>query len=451
MNANPRRAVLDTAPPPEPQSGSALLIAMFVLVLLTAMGSALLFLSRHEARMSQASLRAKKAFFLAEAGVEDARTALFQANGTGPFADDLLAAAGANGVIDFDPATVAATYSGDDVTGFTGTGDDVALRAVQALGGPGNPGWYTAYLTNDPLDGPSNLVDSNDRVMVTGVGAGPQRSYEVVQAILEPFRFIPGVPAAALTMLGPDPHYDNGSSSAQEHSGDDCGVAGGPFAPVVGAIGSDASQDVKDGMHRPEDFEAGSWDGEDTIGDLTNPADPIVADAGHGTIDDIWTDCEKLKKLVDFLELASDYYCNADLHPCSFPVAAPDNVIFVDGDLTNTPPGPNQGILVVTGVLDYKGNTEWDGAVLVIGEGKMLRSGGGNGKPSGAVVVANIDPTPNGPSNDRSDWCTNPPDGFGSAWYETGGGGNSETQWCTAKLDAANSIRSYRVTEFVQR
>ena len=32
-------------------------------------------------------------------------------------------------------------------------------------------GWYVAFLTNDPLDGRGNLTDSNDRVMITAVGA----------------------------------------------------------------------------------------------------------------------------------------------------------------------------------------------------------------------------------------------------------------------------------------
>jgi len=139
MSPRDHRPARAGADPPDAQSGSALLIAMFVLVLLTAMGSALLFLSRHETRMSQASLRAKKAFFLAEAGVEDARTTLFLANGDQPFSDDLLAAAGPDGTIDFDPTAIAATYgTQDDVTGFAGAGDDVPLRAVTALGGPAN-------------------------------------------------------------------------------------------------------------------------------------------------------------------------------------------------------------------------------------------------------------------------------------------------------------------------
>ena len=127
-----------------------------------------------------------------------------------------------------------------------------------------------------------------------------------------------------------------------------------------------------------------------------------------------------------------------------------DDVVFIDGDLAGTPSGSYSGILVVTGELTYNGNTGWDGVILAIGEGRIVRSGGGNGNPSGSVVVANIDPSPSGPSTDRSDWCTTSPDGFGQAYYDASGGGNSTIEWCTNWINIANSMRSYKVLEFVQ-
>jgi hypothetical protein len=434
------------------ERGSALVMALFVLVLLTGMGAGLLFLSQQEAKMGRAGLRVKKAFYLAEAAVEDGRTALFLVNGEEAFTDDLEAAAGANGDVDFDPAALEALYDpAGNVVGFTGYGDDVPIRAFTALGGPANPGWYTAFLTNDPVDGVVDTDDTNGRIMITGIGAGEDRSYEVVQAILEHFTFLPEVPAAALTLLGPDPHFDNGNSNAQSHTGDDCGVAGGPFAPIVGTVSSSANAAVQESMQRPDAFSSGSFDEEDTIGDLTDPANPIVAGAGHGTIDPLWLDCQALKKLVEFLAISADSYCNADTDSCSFPATGPSDVVFIDGDMSNSPSGEYSGILVITGELSYHGNTGWDGIILAIGEGRIIRQGGGNESPSGAVVVANIDPTPDGPAADRSDWCTTPPDGFGEAFYDVSGGGNSTVQWCTALIHGANAVRSYKVTEFLQR
>ena len=75
------------------EQGSALLLAVFVLVLLAGMGTALLFLSHTEIEMSRADLRGKQAFYLAEAGLEAARLTLFDSNKGDTFNDDLEAAA----------------------------------------------------------------------------------------------------------------------------------------------------------------------------------------------------------------------------------------------------------------------------------------------------------------------------------------------------------------------
>jgi len=429
-------------------------MAVFVLVLLTGMGTALLFLSRNESKMGQASLRLKKAFYLAESGIEDARVTLFQVNTDDDFNNELIDAAGDNGTFDLDPAALAVVYAPDGtVTGLQGSGDDAPLRPLTELTTPDGTGWYATFLTNDAIDAANPLTDSNGRVVLTAVGAGRDRSTEVVQAILRPYIPLPPVPAAALTLLGPDPSFDNGTSNAQTHTGNDCGEAGGSFAPIVGTVGGPAADGVRGDMHRPEKFSAGpapEWAGPDTIGDLTDDSGGIVGDAGNGTIDPIWTDCAALADLMENLAFNADYYCDSDLAACEIPGWAANSIVFIDGDLAGTPAGTYTGILAITGTLTYNGNTGWDGAILAIGEGSIDRSGGGGGTPSGGVVVANIDPTPDGVNADKSDWCTTPPDGFGQAVYDASGGGNSTVEWCTNSLDIANSIRKYRVVEFLQ-
>ena len=123
------------------------------------------------------------------------------------------------------------------MTGFTGYGDDVPLVDTAAFGN----GWHIAFLTNDPVDGRTNLVDSNERVMITSFGAGPDRSVEVVQAIVELRDIFPSTPPATITILGPNPVFVGGTSAAKEFIGNDCDGSGGIpgfFAPVIGAIGS---------------------------------------------------------------------------------------------------------------------------------------------------------------------------------------------------------------------
>ena len=127
------------------ERGSALLLAIFLLVLLAGTGIALHALGRNELFMSWATQQSKQVYFLAESGVEASRQALFDANTDGAFDDDLVAAAGGDGTIDFDPETVRPVYdSGGSVTGFTGYDDDQPLVDVTAFGA----GWYAAFLKN---------------------------------------------------------------------------------------------------------------------------------------------------------------------------------------------------------------------------------------------------------------------------------------------------------------
>jgi Tfp pilus assembly protein PilX len=79
-------------------------MALFILTMLTGAGTALLFMSRHEIRVSQVGLQSKQAFYAAEAGLEEGRTLLFQGETNDDFGDELTAAAGPDGTIDFDPA-----------------------------------------------------------------------------------------------------------------------------------------------------------------------------------------------------------------------------------------------------------------------------------------------------------------------------------------------------------
>jgi Tfp pilus assembly protein PilX len=438
------------------ERGSALVLALFVLALLTGMGTALLFRSQHEARMGKASLRSKQAFYMAEAGIEDGRVTLYNLNTNTDLSDDLVAIA-VDGTIDFDPDNLQVNFDSDGTaSSLSGFNDDIPLRGLTTISDATTrtTGWYAAFMTNDPPDGVDQTSDSNSRVMITGVGGSRDASVEVVQAIVEPYRFLPEVPSAAITMLGPMPIYDNGTASAQSNSGNDCGQSGGAYAPVVGAIGATATGSVVDGAHNldPEHFDSGPFGGTGTIGDLTDPTDPIVDQSGHGTIEPAWTDCLSLKALVLKLASTADFYCNSDSGSCALPATiAPDDIVFIDGDLANTPNGSYTGILVVTGRLTYKGQTDWEGVLLVIGEGSLERSGGGNGLPSGSVIIANIDPTPNGPNVAKADWCSSSPDGFLQADYQVSGAGSSEVQWCTGNINNANSIRTYRVVEFLQR
>ncbi len=351
-------------------TGSAMIMAVFVLVLLTGMGTTLLFMTQSELQMSQANLRSKQVFYLAEAGMEAGRATLLELNGAGSFSDDLATYAGADGILDFDPDALQATYdAGGNVTGLIGYGDDLPLIDPTVFG----DGWYAAFLTNDAVNGAST-TDTNNRVMITGVGLDSENSLEIVQAIVKR-RIV--IPPAAIMMLGPTPSFVSGHSNPKLYVAEDCAGSGEPglYAPVVGVIGGAAETLVESGIGSDPAFSSGPYVGEDTFADLTDPAEPTYS----GPLDSVWTDCQALHDLVEDIRGLADVVCT-DGTSCTLPPSSPSRIIFVDDDYTLNESG--EGLLLVTGDLTTHGGISWDGMMWIIGTGQYRRNGGGNGLTS---------------------------------------------------------------------
>lgn len=334
--------------PPEEkaQDGSALLVAIFVLFLLSSMGAALLFLADSDVKMNKAGLRAKAAFYQAEAGLENARNALRVQNLASAmpfnFNDELTVAAGSGGVIQLDPATVAPVYNAaGNVTGFTGYGNDVPLVSYTSFNG----GWHAAFLTNDPLDTWTNTTDSNDRLMITAIGATSDRSVEVIQAIVDQIT-LPTLPAT-ITMLGASPSsFGGGSSGAKRYDGDDCDGASpymgipGLSMPVVGGIGAASETWLESEMaSKGGTYNSDGLSGDDTIDNSASTADP------HWSvlIDPQWTDCSDLQSMAASVKAGADYVCTT-VSPCShFGSSTINTVTFVEGDLDLGPGDSGKG------------------------------------------------------------------------------------------------------------
>jgi hypothetical protein len=431
------------------ERGSALILAMFVLLLVTSMGIALLFLGQNELRMSATDLRSKQSYFLAEAGIEEGRKTLFDTNGDGPFDDDLTNHAGVDTVIDFDPATVLPQYDGQgQLTGFTGFDDDVALIATSQLG----DGWYAAFLTNDPGEagGIADTNDTNDRVMITGVGAAGDGSFEIVQAIVEPSPPFPGEVPATITMFGPNPSFDDVDNALKVFNGFDCSGAGIPgfSVPVAGLIGTPSENVVEGSLNVNTTYTGAGGVNHWTVSDLTDSTDPGIVASSIGTIDDDWRDCEALLQMTEEVRAVADVVCLEGL-PCALPPSAPDRVVFAEGDFTLDSTMSGAGMIWVSGTLTMDGATDWNGLIVVVGEGAFVRSGVGTGRVSGATIVADIA----GPDNSygTADDCTGGSNGFAQAVHSEIGGGTGETVYCNADVLAATPLTKYSVVDFRQR
>ena len=107
------------------------------------------------------------------------------------------------------------------------------------------------------------------------------------------------------------------------------------------------------------------------------------------------------------------------------------------------------GLLWTTGRLTVDGATNWNGIIIVAGEGEFIRSGAGTGQITGGTVVADIA----GPDNtyDTADDCTGGSAGFAPAVFNESLGGTGLTVYCNADVLAATPITKYAVVEFRQR
>ena len=113
----------------------------------------------------------------------------------------------------------------------------------------------------------------------------------------------------------------------------------------------------------------------------------------------------------------------------------PDGVLtFVDGNLVLGPGNPTgQGTLIVTGDLTLNGNFNFNGVILVLGEGHVYRTGGGQGNIYGAMFVARF--TRTGADTDV----------FQAPTFDTTGGGSSNIQYSSVSVDKAKSVGGHRV------
>jgi hypothetical protein len=425
--------------------GSALLLAVFMLAFLAGLGIALHFQSQGELMMSAADRQAQQAYFLAEAGIEAGRQQLYDTNGNGSFDDDLVAAAAANGDIDLDPDALRAVYATDGtVSAFIGYGDDQPILDISQLG----DGWYAAFLTDDPANtgGVLSTDDDNDRVMITAVGAGRNGALKVLQAIVEPTPPFSDLPAT-ITMFGPSPDF---ADADDDFHGDDCAGSGIPgFAvPVVGLIGTPEEAIVEAGLNLGTVYTSAGNNGGTTIVDLTDSTDPGVVASSLGTIDPAWIDCEAFRDIESAVRDMADVIC-IEGSPCVLPLSSPDRIIFAEGDFTLGSGDDGAGLLWTTGRLTMDGETDWDGIIMVVGEGEFIRLGAGTGTISGATLLANI----SGPDNNYGtiDDCTGGVAGFSTARFDESVGGDGQTVYCNADVLAATPMRKYAVVEFRQR
>jgi Tfp pilus assembly protein PilX len=131
-----------------------------------------------------------------------------------------------------------------------------------------------------------------------------------------------------------------------------------------------------------------------------------TADAARAVLDDLETVSRNIGR-----------YYDASNPPPDLGSPTQPKLTFINGDASlSQNMGVGAGILVVTGNLDIDGNYSFNGLVLALGGGSLVRSGGGGGVIGGAMIIAKFDRYAVG----------NP---FLSPVFNTSGGGNSTVQY----------------------
>ncbi len=397
------------------EKGIVLAVVLMFLAILAAMGSITVVMTRAEIKTGDNYKNTEQAFFLAQAGAEHAREQLRALNAastdTSSYTDELGNAAGTNGLLDGD---------------ISGT-DDVALISSGSLA----EGTYTVYLSNDSVDGLSNQTDTNSIVTITSVATGPNGSKATVEIIVAQFDMFTLPPSSPITLVGPGATFIGNESNAKDlYSDDQC--ATDPIGVTRPVVATSHLADVGNVQTAISDTKPETYHGRNLTGGavtaLTDP-DLIATTIPASTMANL--NLNDLIEMAKTIEKAADMVAPGGTDANSVYVGAPGDtqVVVVNGDFNLNANGA--GILLVTGELTFAGNIDFDGIIFVIGEGSMVRNGGGIGNIHGGILVANT-AGPDGIPGTGDDV-------LGAPLFNTSGGGRTNIHYCSTAMGQALS------------
>ena len=226
------------------------------------------------------------------------------------------------------------------------------------------------------------------RLIIQSHGYGPKGAIKRLEMVVK-FGAFDFTPPASITLPGgPGIDLDLGDSADSEFSGNDLGTPPQSAIPALAVDGDNtaSAQTVIDGMHDDDQVSP------NTAGTLNSSNTPTFLQSAQAARDFLAERREEAStsgRLFATKDEAED--SEAGLGTTTNPV-----LTFIDnygGDPVVL--GPNHqgsGLLIVTGALDTDGTTDFEGVILVMGEGRLTRDGGGEGLLRGAIVVARFDP-----------------------------------------------------------
>jgi hypothetical protein len=251
------------------------------------------------------------------------------------------------------------------------------------------------------------------RLLLKSYGFGPMGSEKRLEIMVNKEYFDFESPAG-VTLRGADDcsslSLDTGSSGAKWYSGiDKAGVE--PQRPAFAVTPCDEAEAIA-GIKKPDtvvDPEVGLLgDDETTAGTVDTPSFLDNADRARAYLNTLQSKAQKINRYFK-PATGSATTVNDSLNSGQF--------TFVDGDCTLL---KGAGVLVVTGTLTMRGDTDFKGIILVLGQGALIRNGGGNGEILGGITIAAFGRTAGN---------------FTAPTFHTNGGGNSNVQYDSSALN----------------
>lgn len=255
------------------------------------------------------------------------------------------------------------------------------------------------------------------RILVRSTGFGPRGSTKrmemVVQKVLFNFRTV-----AALAMRSADDNvstmsFEIGDSNAKQYSGhDNAGVeAPLPSFGVTSAVDVPVANDAisKGSTVQPERVR------QIAISDL--PEFLQTADNARAFLNYMQAVARSMGR----------YYTSFSGDAGS---TASPQMTFVNG---NASLSGGAGLMLVTGTLTMSGNPNFNGIILVLGDGNVQRNGGGNGNILGTVYVARF--ARSWPSSENGQ-----PHPFLAPTFGTNGGGNADFLYDSVRVRAGQDV-----------
>ena len=316
--------------------------------------------------------------------------------------------------------TIEGSFAGEvDTTGTTlkVTFDKASVKADgtnYALNLPGGTQVLDLTYASSPASTsiPARVTSPDPkRLLVKSYGFGPQGSEKRLELMMSRAYFEFEAPAG-VTIRGADDcsplNLDTGSSGAKWYSGIDySGVE--PQRPSFAVSQCDAD-DAAAGIVKHDtvvDPEIGTL-ADDASGAnvVEQPSFLDTADKARAYLNGLQAKAKSVGRYFDPGTGATTVNNSVDSPMFTF----------VDGDCTLV---GGSGFLVVTGTLTMSGNPNFKGAILVLGEGVLIRNGGGDGDILGGITIAKFGRTSGN---------------FEAPSFLTNGGGNSNVQYDSLSL-----------------